>query len=255
MIRRIKNALIASATTLSTLFLVAAPVSAAPTFTVTPFEFVGTAADCGGPAGTDTVTAEWVESEGSPEPALLLEKTGATTNCAAAGAEVDTSLEGGPITALTELGFDYKDGGHCGAGAPRFNVVVDGNTYFLGCSGGTQTPAPTEGWTRVTFDLAAMTTAGIPATGTIDRIAIIFDEGSDTVFEDTTITAGTVYLDNINVNGERVGEPEEEAEMPTSKDDCKKGKWADYEIFKNQGDCVSWVATNHRNPATGLVNF
>jgi len=35
---------------------------------------------------------------------------------------------------------------------------------------------------------------------------------------------------------------------PTSADQCKKGGWANYgSVFANQGDCVSYVATNGRN--------
>src|SRR5690606_2733943 len=48
---------------------------------------------------------------------------------------------------------------------------------------------------------------------------------------------------------------DEEPAMPTNKDECKQGGWSAYGVFKNQGDCVSYVATNGRNPATGLVNF
>jgi hypothetical protein len=35
--------------------------------------------------------------------------------------------------------------------------------------------------------------------------------------------------------------------FPTSKDQCKKGGWRAFGIFKNQGDCVSFVATNGEN--------
>jgi hypothetical protein len=35
---------------------------------------------------------------------------------------------------------------------------------------------------------------------------------------------------------------------PISKDDCKKGGWESYGAFTNQGDCVSYVATNGKNP-------
>jgi hypothetical protein len=40
------------------------------------------------------------------------------------------------------------------------------------------------------------------------------------------------------------------APVPTSVDDCKNGGWRNYPHlgFKNQGDCVSWVRTNGRNP-------
>jgi hypothetical protein len=36
--------------------------------------------------------------------------------------------------------------------------------------------------------------------------------------------------------------------MPTSKNDCKNGGWQTFGgKFKNQGDCVSYVATGGRN--------
>ncbi len=35
--------------------------------------------------------------------------------------------------------------------------------------------------------------------------------------------------------------------LPTSKDQCKKGGWRNYPQFKNQGDCVSFVATHGKN--------
>lgn len=39
---------------------------------------------------------------------------------------------------------------------------------------------------------------------------------------------------------------------PTTKRQCKKGGWRDFEVFKNQGDCVSFVATGGKNPPAGL---
>jgi hypothetical protein len=36
--------------------------------------------------------------------------------------------------------------------------------------------------------------------------------------------------------------------LPTSKDQCKNGGWRSYGVFKNQGDCVSFVATGGKNP-------
>jgi hypothetical protein len=39
-------------------------------------------------------------------------------------------------------------------------------------------------------------------------------------------------------------------QLPTSKDQCKNGGWKAYGVFKNQGDCVSFVATDGKNAAT-----
>jgi hypothetical protein len=36
--------------------------------------------------------------------------------------------------------------------------------------------------------------------------------------------------------------------FPTAKDQCKNGGWKTYGVFKNQGDCVSFVATGGKNP-------
>lgn len=40
--------------------------------------------------------------------------------------------------------------------------------------------------------------------------------------------------------------------LPTTKDDCKNGGWQSFGVFKNQGDCVSFIATGGKNsPANG----
>jgi hypothetical protein len=39
--------------------------------------------------------------------------------------------------------------------------------------------------------------------------------------------------------------------LPTSKDQCKNGHWRDFGVFKNQGDCVSFVATKGKKPPPG----
>jgi hypothetical protein len=36
--------------------------------------------------------------------------------------------------------------------------------------------------------------------------------------------------------------------LPTSKDECKNGGWRTFGVFRNQGDCVSFVATGGKNP-------
>jgi hypothetical protein len=39
--------------------------------------------------------------------------------------------------------------------------------------------------------------------------------------------------------------------LPTTKDQCKNGGWQTYGIFKNQGDCASFVATGGKNRPGG----
>ena len=39
--------------------------------------------------------------------------------------------------------------------------------------------------------------------------------------------------------------------VPTRKDQCKNGGWQSYGVFKNQGDCVSFIATGGKNQPAG----
>lgn len=45
--------------------------------------------------------------------------------------------------------------------------------------------------------------------------------------------------------------PPPPSDLPTSKDQCKNGGWENYGVFKNQGDCVSFVATDGKNQPDG----
>jgi hypothetical protein len=38
--------------------------------------------------------------------------------------------------------------------------------------------------------------------------------------------------------------------LPITKDQCKSSGWKTYGVFKNQGDCVSFVATKGKNQPT-----
>ena len=39
--------------------------------------------------------------------------------------------------------------------------------------------------------------------------------------------------------------------LPTTKAQCMNGGWQTFGVFRNQGDCVSFVATGGRNPPSG----
>jgi hypothetical protein len=186
-----------------------------------PFVFIGTAAECGGPAGSHIVTAAWLGGMGLPDnggpngvPAtandphrgLLLSKNGPTPDCSAAGATIKN-----PPRTLTELNFDYRKGGHCGAGAPRFNVTSKaGFTYFFGCIHGAHSPAPQDPaqWERVVWNATQGTV--FPASPTappfvfgateVKSISIIYDEGTDTPSVEDPNGVGLAVLDNISIN-------------------------------------------------------
>jgi hypothetical protein len=194
-----------------------------------PFVFIGTAAECGGPPGSDIVTAAWLGGMGlpdngglnSPNPStandphmgLLLSKNGPTADCSSAGATITN-----PPRTITELNFDYRNGTHCGAGAPRFNVVsTAGFRYFLGCGHGLHTPAtqdPTQ-WTHVEFSAAACVAdpscvspaaAAAPpfvfGTTTIRSISIVYDEGTEVIGTEDPNGVGLVVMDNISINNQ-----------------------------------------------------
>src|SRR6476619_5378789 len=100
-----------------TSLIAVASLAASAAFADAPFQAKPGVYD---PDKTGIVTAQWINNIGLPDGGgsnfgMLLTKNGPTPTNAASGAVI-TGVNG---IALTELGFDYKDGGHCGAGAPR----------------------------------------------------------------------------------------------------------------------------------------
>ena len=159
------------------------------------------------PGHTHAIISRWAPFSGprDSDPAILMSKILPTSADAAAVARV----EGVAGITLDELGFDVFDGGHCGAGAPRFNVTtMDGDVYFFGCIYGTHTPAPDKPatFTRVRFsdwDAAPQLSSNPPfrfGETQIARIDLVFDEGTDQ-------GSGFTAIDNIDIDGEIVGGP------------------------------------------------
>ena len=81
--------------------------------------------------------------------------------------------------------------------------------------------------TRISFDLT-------PFAGMTVRIR--FAEVDNQLFFNASV-------DNVVIQSVRL--------LPTTKDQCKHGGWRNFGVFKNQGDCVSFVATNGRNQPAG----
>jgi hypothetical protein len=189
-----------------------------------PFEFVGTEAQCGtGNGGSRIVTAEWVDGLGLPDNilignddtsavarrdqrrGLLLSKNGLTSNCSAPGARITGVYN----HTFSELGFDYRNGTHCGNGAPRFNVVLDGDpaVHFGGCAFGVHTAAPQDDqWTRVRLSGADFFPP-IPEGAPISSISIVYDEGTDQGSVDDPNGVGLSILDNIFIDGDLITKP------------------------------------------------
>ncbi len=164
------------------------------------------------PGNTRTVYAKWVprmglvDNKGDKNYALVLSKNTATSTNAAPGA----TIKGVKNLQLSELGFDIRDGGHCGAGAPRFNIVTNDNvTHFAGCIYATTDPtAPATGWTRKRFSATDLQATGkvfpplLPG-NTVKSMDIVMDEGTDTAPDNS----GLSILDNIDINGALIGQP------------------------------------------------
>jgi hypothetical protein len=144
---------------------------------------------------------------------LLLVKTGPTSNFAAAGAV----LNGVKGITLSELGYDIRKvaaaaspvGSHCGAGAPRFDVVLAGDppgtVHFVGCNSPAAVAMVGDAWIRLRWGAAGLAAAfpTIPPGSVVESITIIFDEGTD--LSGGPDMFGLAVLDNIDVNGQLVG--------------------------------------------------
>ncbi len=135
---------------------------------------------------------------------LLLNKSGPSANYAAAQAELK---DVGGIQ-LKNLGYDIRKpggdrsdprGSHCGAGAPRFDIVYsDGTDVTTGCNSvnDAQVTDVGEGWMRIRF-----TPPSGHENATVKKIFILSDEGTDAGPDHF----GLSVLDNIDVNGVIVG--------------------------------------------------
>lgn len=123
--------------------------------------------------------------------------------------------EGTPVSALQGLEWQHRNDGWCGAGAPRWNVVIqgaDGKPYTLqlGCSAAAHTNGDAPNWTRDTYTSATIVSTGASnqgitdpnviaaiAAGTVQALYIVFDEG--TTLSGQPYGSGFVFLDNIVV--------------------------------------------------------
>ena len=136
------------------------------------------------------------DSTGNKNQALYFQKMTSTATVAA-GVAVIKGFDGQPVSSLKHLEFWWRSDGHCGAGAPRFDIFVQPTvgpqyTLFIGCQAmtpGTTAPGPN----ATTFEQRSY--SGPFPTGTIVGISIVFDEGND-------VGQGFVYLDDINVTTE-----------------------------------------------------
>ena len=150
--------------------------------------------------------------------------------------------------------------GNCGGGSPRFQLNIDGKNVFVYLGTAPGFTACTSGSTGnllasadARFDLTQL---GGAFYGTYaDAVALV---GGKTVTGiQLVVDAGWFYpatgqeflVDNVVIDGVTY----DFTARPVTADDCKNGGWETYgELgFKNQGDCVSYVATGAKNEPAG----
>jgi hypothetical protein len=153
--------------------------------------------------------AAWKAQQGLPDSngvsnqALYFQKM-VPTATVAAGVAVIQGLEGQDVSTLTGLQWQHRIDGHCGAGAPRWDLFVRDtagvrHTVFLGCAAAAHSPGDAPNWIRDSYSASAIQTevaaqtAPVSGPFTIAGLAIVFDEGTDQ-------GQGFVFLDNIIVN-------------------------------------------------------
>lgn len=131
--------------------------------------------------------------------------------------------------------------------------VLAGGEYRLETNTGTVYPTTT----TVTFGTgpfyangSAFTATATVFVGTVPQsVTATITYSGDCVNPGSTCTATATYA------GDATHQPSQGVAtitilpppLPTSVDQCKKGGWMIYGIFKNQGDCVSFVATKGKN--------
>lgn len=249
--KRLKRILSAWIITLSTLAL-AAPVAAA-----NGYELFGEASTVS--PGNASATAVQLVSDADP---------------GSGGIDFDVAA-GTTFANLTTLGSDFNVlDDDCGGGSPRFQINVD-------IGGGTEKNifvylGPSPNYTGCTAN--TWTTSGdlLASGNTVDTSQLtggtFYDQYDDALAEFGTLPVTglqlvvdsswffldgeqTVLADNVVIN-DTTFDFEAEVDMPTTKDECKKGGWQDFDgVFKNQGDCVSFVATAGRNQPANNPTF
>ena len=164
---------------------------------------------------------------------LHLAKNCPTPTNAAAGADI-TGFTGATFASGS---FTLASAGQCNGGSPRFDVYTTTQSpFFLGCNNVTPT-MNANGSATYTFSAATIAAAGgqVPfPTGTIQSIDVLVD------------VQGSADLTAITVNGVTQVPVVSPVGPPTSKDACKHGGWKTFNnpTFKNQGQCVSYVASH-----------
>lgn len=172
-----------------------------------------------------------------------------------------------PVSSLNSLAYDFLIAGNGTAASanqfylnvytnlPSSSTFYDCRFDFVPTTGSTSsfttanfssTTTATNVADRPTDSFTCPTTlSAMPAGSTISFIAL---NVGDTSASDVGLAG---YLDKVVVDTYSNVTTYDFEAIPLTKDDCKKDAWKAYGMFKNQGDCVSFVATGGRNQPAG----
>jgi hypothetical protein len=148
------------------------------------------------------------DTHGDSNQALYFQKMVPTATFSAGVAEIK-GPDGMPVSSLAGLSWDHRVDGHCGAGAPRWNLTFSDSagvhqTAFFGCYAA-QHSSGGVGPNGQSWCTDSIPSALLPTIGTIESLAIVLDEGTDNPTPQPprcragASTPGFVFLDNIAV--------------------------------------------------------
>ncbi len=170
-------------------------------------------------------------------------------------------LAGTVVSDLATLGIDYKVlAGDCGGGSPRFSVRTSVGNIFIYLGPTPNFNSCPSGW-QSTGNLLSDVDLRVDATqvgGTFYDTwahAKILVGSEEVIRLSLVVDASWAMLggiqsfgfDNADINGTLY----DFTPHPENKDQCKNNGWRDLfhldnSLFKNQGDCVSFVASNDK---------
>jgi hypothetical protein len=178
--------------------------------------------------------------------AATLDNTGGNANGSYSGVYfASSSLSGTLVSSITQLSFDYS-GDAATAGSPRISLPIDtnndGTTDFYAFISASHCGIGTHVDINNTGCLVFYTTGPVSGESWATFSAHGWRVATDNVPFVIADDPGIWTVSNVQLGqGEAAG-------VATSKDECKKGGWADLtrangSSFKNQGDCIQYVNT------------